>query len=167
MVERKFASTDSIGRRININKELIEGYVYRKKYPGQTLKEIAHNCQYTLENDKPDTRIINVGTNIINKDSPSETVVDIMEIVDICHKHGVKDVYISAITHRPRFEDEIINTNWMVKAPDIYRGFIFIENYNITKGHIWKDRVHLNDQGTTILMNRDLFISAINGNRTA
>ena len=35
-----------------------------------------------------------------------------------CHKHGVKDVYISAIRYRPRFEDEIINTYWMVK--DVY-----------------------------------------------
>ena len=76
----------------------------------------------------------------------------------------MKDVYISAITYRPRFEDEIININWMVKAHEIYRGFIFIENYNITKRHIWKDRVNLNDQGTTILMNN--FISAINGKRT-
>ena len=157
-----------------------------------------------------------MGTNIISKNSPSEIVADIMEIVDIyhkhgakdvyisaityrprfedeimdiCHKHGVKDVYISAITYRPRFEDEIINTNWMVKdvyisaityrprfedeilntnwmvkAHEIYRDFIFIENYNITKRHIWKGRVHLKDRGTTILMNN--FILAINGKRT-
>ena len=76
--------TDSIGGRINMkdfNKELKEGYVYRKKYPGQTPKEIAHNSQYTLGNDKPDTCIINVGTNNISKNSPSEIVAHIMEIV--------------------------------------------------------------------------------------
>ena len=95
----------------DFNKELKDGYVYWEKYPGQTPKEIAHNSQY-----KQDTCIINVGTTIISKDSPSEIVVDIMAIVDMCHKHGVKDVYISAITYRPRFEDEIININWMVES---------------------------------------------------
>ena len=52
----------------------------------------------------------------------------------------------------------------MVKANEIYRCFTFIDNLNITKRHIWKDRIHLNDLGTIILMNS--FISAINGERT-
>ena len=104
-----------------------------------------------------------MGTNSISKNSPSEIVADIMEIVDISHKHGAKDVYISAITYRPRFEDEIINTNWMVKAREIYIEVLFLLRIIILR-HIWKDRVHLNDQGTTMLMNN--FISAVNGKRT-
>ena len=41
----------------------------------------------------------------------------------------------------------------MVKANETYRGFTFIDNLNITSRHLWKDRIHLNDQGTIILMN--------------
>ena len=62
--------SDSICGRINtkeFNRSLKDGYAYRKKYPGQTPKEIGHNCKFTLEHDRPDTCIIHVGTNSLKR----------------------------------------------------------------------------------------------------
>ena len=45
------------------NKCVNNGYAYRKTFPGATSKELAHYCIPTLLADKPDTCVINMGTN--------------------------------------------------------------------------------------------------------
>ena len=68
------------------NHSLKDGYAYRKKYSGQTPKEIGHNCKFSLEHDRPDTCINHMGTNTLNRDSPAEIATShLLEIVDTCH----------------------------------------------------------------------------------
>ena len=145
------------------NRSLKDGYTYRKKYPGQTPKEIGHNCKFTLEHDRPDICIIHVWTDSLDRDSPAEIATDILEIVDTCHNYGVKDVYVLSITYRPKLENAI-NTNWLAEAKEFYNGYIFIDNIYINGNHLRKNKVYLNDQGTIIL--KDNLLSAINGKRT-
>ena len=50
-----------------------------------------------LEIDNPDTVIINGGTNNLTKTNQSaeEITEEILDIVDICRKHGVKNILVS------------------------------------------------------------------------
>ena len=66
-----------------------------KPYPGGTPKELKHYCTYTFDNDKPDTVVINIGTNRIGKLEASEIAKDIGEIVTVAHNHGVNKVFVS------------------------------------------------------------------------
>ena len=61
--------------------------------------------------DKPDTCIINVGTNRLSKDDPSEIHNDIKNIVKLCHSYGVNNVYVSLITYRLQWTYSIDNGN--------------------------------------------------------
>ena len=47
--------------------------------------------------DKPDTCIINIGPNNLLRDQPHEIVAEIVNVANICHTHGVNDVYIASI----------------------------------------------------------------------
>ena len=49
--------------------------------------------------DKPDTCIINVATNRLSKDDPSEINNDIINIVKLCRSYGVNNVYVSSIAY--------------------------------------------------------------------
>ena len=77
-----------------------DGYAYRKSYPGATVKDLAHYCLLTLNEDKPDTCIINIGSKNLSRDQPHEIVAEIMNVVNICHTYGVKNVYVSLIPFR-------------------------------------------------------------------
>ena len=61
------------------------GYAYRKSYPGATVKGLAHFFLLTLNEDKPDTCIINIGSNNLSRDQPHEIVADIINVVNIYH----------------------------------------------------------------------------------
>ena len=76
------------------------GYTYRKSFPGATVKDLAHYCVLTLQEDKPDTCIINIGSNNLNRNQPADIAEEIINIVEICHKHGVNNVYVSSIPLR-------------------------------------------------------------------
>ena len=143
-----------------MNQYITNGYAYRKNFPGATPKDIAHYCLPTLIDDKPDTCIIHVGTNSLNIENPTEIVNDILNIVEICRSYGVNDIYVSGITYRENFQELVSGTNNLLRKKQLLNHFSFIENDNISAAHIWRDKLHLNENGTIVLANN--FIQRVN-----
>ena len=67
---------------------LKNGYAYRKTFPGDSVTDLARYCLVTLQEDKPEACIINIGSNNLRCDQP------IVNILNICHNHGVNDVCV-------------------------------------------------------------------------
>ena len=155
--------SDSTTSRIKMgefNKHVMNGRTFRKNFPGATPSEVAHYCTHTLEEQQPDTAIIHVGTNALQKDETCKIAEDILNIVTICKNYGVNSVLVSGITYRRQFKDKIDEINTFINARQLVNDFVFIYNGNINERDIWKDKVHLSDNGTTKLANN--FIKAIN-----
>ena len=100
----------------------------------------------------------------LHENSPQEIANDIFAIVDICHQYGVGQVYIPTITCRKNFQKEIDELNNLLRSNESFYDFKVIDNGNITNSHIWKDNIHLTDDGLGILANN--LIGALNGNNT-
>ena len=64
------------------------------------------------EQDKPDTAIINIGSNNFRGQNSHEIYKDIIKVVDIFHAHGVNDVYVSAIPLRIGNE-QVVTDNYL------------------------------------------------------
>ena len=56
-----------------------------------------------------------------------------MKIVDICHPHGVNDVYLSAIPLRTGNE-QVVTDNYL-RAKSFVHDYIWIDNGNISHSH--------------------------------
>ena len=144
------------------NSYLYNAYSYRKSFPGATVNELKHYCLLTLTEDSPDVVIIHVGTNNIKKDNPSQIAEGIFDVVNICKQFGVSSVFVSSITQRRNFQNDINNLNDILWSNELNKEYTYINNGNIEISHIWRDNIHLTDNGTKILANN--FIDAINGN---
>ena len=159
--------SSSICSRIKMrdfSKSIVNGYAYRHCHPGCNPKQMLHYCTYNLENDQPDAVIIHVGSNALGRDDSTTITNDILKIVDTCHSYGVNDVYVSGIIYRQKFLNQVYEINQILQGKLHLHDFNFISNCNINATHIWKDNLHLNDQGTKVLT--DNFTLAINGARS-
>ena len=85
-------------------------------------------------------------------------------MVNICHNHGVNDVYVSTILLRIGQEKTISEVNNFLRAKLFVHNYILIDNSNIKHNHTSRDNIHLNYKGTVVLANN--FIRAINRMRT-
>ena len=91
-----------------------------------------------------------IGANNINngKQSAKEIFKEIMDLVIKCHNHGGNDVFISGITFSPYHQSKITELNELLKANASTYNYSFIDNSDIGERHLWKDKLHLNKQGT-------------------
>ena len=74
------------------------------------------DAQKVLENNDIDSVIFNIGSNNISckhtlVQTEIEIVNNILKTVDLCHRNGVNNVYVSGITCRPEFQDKIGKVN--------------------------------------------------------
>ena len=83
-----------------------------------------------------------------------------MNIVRVCRTNDVNDIYVSGITCRRKYERKISDINNILFDNQEMNGFIYIDNNDIHYHHIWKDGVHLNNEGIVVLANN--FIKALN-----
>ena len=77
-----------------INHYILNGFTYRKSFPGVSAKDLTHHCLPTLQEDKPDSCIINVGSNDVGRMQPDNIAKHILKTVKICHQYEVNDVYV-------------------------------------------------------------------------
>ena len=96
--------------------------------------------------DKPDSCIINVGTNDIGKQDPFIIAEDIIKIVNICQEHGCNKVYISTIVYRHEYQDAVIQLNNILRAWQAFHEYKLIYNDNIDYLCISYDKIHLDDK---------------------
>ena len=143
------------------NHHVKNGYAYRKTFPGATVQDLAHYCLLTLRVDQPDVCVINIGCNNLDRDTPHDIYKGIINIVNICHHHGVNDVYVSAIPLRIGSEKAMADVNNFLRAKACFYDYFLIDNSNIQHHHISRDSTHLNYNGTILIANN--FLKAING----
>ena len=152
--------SDSHIRRINkylFNNSIIEGKAQLNSFSGATINRLDHFITPILEETQPDIVIIHVGSNdithnLINNTDAKGISKRIIDIGKKCLLYGVKEVIISSIFIKRHFE----LTRIIKKVNDHLRDecrsnkFHFIRNDNITNECLWKDRLHLNNEGTYI-----------------
>ena len=142
-------------RRDDFNKQLKSGKAFFRSFSGANAKQIQHYIIPTLTDDQPDAIIIHAGTNdIINNNSNEDKIAkDIVNIVETCKGAGINDIFVSSllVKKNPRLTAVIHRVNDLLRDYCATNGIHFINNDNVTTEHLWKDGIHLQDIGTTIL----------------
>ena len=156
--------SDSICRRFKMNqfnRFLSNKKAFMKCFPGATTNELHHYAIPTLEEQCPDIVIICAGINDLKRLKPVQIVENINSIVNLCHETGVNDIFVSAVTPMYGFQSKIDEVNNLLWLQHEQLNFMLINNDNILPHkHLWKDKVHLNDNGLTLLANN--YINALN-----
>ena len=156
---------DSIVKRIRgqeLSSYLNNKRAFIRSFPGCTAKELNCYIEPTLEREKPDSVILHVGTNNIRgNQSTKEIADDIINIGKKCERQGIR-VYISSILYRSNFYDrkKLRQVNDFLGSC-AENNFIYICNDVITQQYLWRDGIHLNNEGTNMLANN--FIDHLKG----
>ena len=143
----------SIIKRIDMkefNYYLENGKAIKRSFPGATASQINYYIEEVLNEETPDKMLINIGTNnLTHKDqTEEETAKEIWTIVNKCHEYGVNHIFVSGLTCRPTYQRNIDEINKLLYNNAGRYGYTFIDNSDIERRHLWKDQLHLNDQGT-------------------
>ena len=140
------------------NRLIVNGTAIKRAYGGATTSRLKYYVNAAINIDKPDTIIINGGTNNFTKtnQTPEEISNEIFEIVEMCKRGGLKHIFVSSITCRPSYQLQINEVNKLLEKNAGYYGYDYIDNVNIGETHLRNDGVHLNNQGITILANNFL-----------
>ena len=140
------------------NKHIKNGYAIKRSYPGIHWHIISSFIDY-----KPDSVIINIGTNNLTKkrlQREEEICADILKIVEKCQEYGVNEIYVSGLTCRPKFQEKIEKINGILRVNANTHDYTFIDNSNITRNHLRDDGLHLLEKGNILLANN--FLSYLN-----
>ena len=143
----------SIINRIDIsefNRHVRRGVAIKRPFSGAVASQVYYYVDEVLEEEELDRIIINVGTNNLSKkrQTAEETAMEIIEIVEKCHDHGINEIFVSGITCRPQYQEQILKINKILKDNAGGYYYTFIDNSDIVERHLWKDNLHLNKQGT-------------------
>ena len=144
---------ESLIKRIDMNEFnewLDKGTAIKRCFPGATASQLNYYIEEVLNEDDIEKIIINIGTNNLSKkhQTEEEIVMEILEIVKKCHAYGVSEIYISGITLRPAYQIKVDQINKLLHEYADEFNYKFIDNSDIQRRHLWKDLLHLNDQGT-------------------
>ena len=137
--------------RREFNQYLRTGTAIKRSYPGATASQLKYYIDEVLNEENIDQIIINIGTNNLSKKQQpeEETVKEIIEIVTKCrHNYGINKIFVSGLTYRPRYSKQVNKINTLLRQNAVSHDYKFIGNSNISEKHLWKDQLHLNDQGT-------------------
>ena len=161
---------DSHGKRIRrkeFNKYLVNANAHIKSFPGATAKHLNHYVIPALHDEKPDAAVIMVGTNDINRNNKiqqdeKEIAEEIINVGRKCRESGVNEIFISSITcQRNAFSSNKIKlVNESLKDMCVREHFIYICHESIKQNHLYRDGIHLLEEGTNILSNN--IITSIN-----
>ena len=162
--------SDSIPKGIRtweFNKYVKSGSARIKSFPGTTTKQLRdfHSIP-TLQEEKPDIVIIHSGINYLlstkeNAMSEEEICGELMDMGIKCKEYNVETVFISGITYCRKIDKKRLDRmNKILKEESEKHGFIYIDNGKINGLHVWKDGIHLNENGKILLANN--FIDSVN-----
>ena len=139
-----------------MNESIVNGYAVKRAFGGATASRLNYYIHATLNEDKPDTVIIDAGTNNLTKKNQTaeEITTEIIDIVKTCKSRGVNTIFVSSMTCRPLHQIKINQINEVLKHHAGIYDDEFIDNNCIRNEHLRKDGVHLNKQGINILANK-------------
>ena len=125
-----------------------------KSIPGATTKGMKHHIKGCLEDNSPDSVILHVGTNNLkNKASAEDITNDIMDVAIFIWNEKTS-VYVSGLTVRnDRLNDKGKNVNSLLKRRCEEEKICFVGNTKINVAMLNNSGQHLNERGTTRLVN--------------
>ena len=132
--ERKIAIvSSSITKPIDMvefKELLLNDIAVKRAFGGATASQLNHFIRATLTEDRPETVIINVGTNNMTKkrQTAKETASEIIEIVKTFKNKGVSKVYVSSITYRHLYQDKTHHIDELLKQNATSYNYSFIDN---------------------------------------
>ena len=137
----------------DFNHELNDANAIKRSFAGCTTTRMKYYAKEVLEEVHPDTIILHIGGNdLSNPNSTAKNVLEeIINIIKMCRNGRVNDIIVSAITTRPACQEKIDELNKLLKNNANTHNYIFCDNSNIQRNHLWKDKVHLNNEGMTLL----------------
>ena len=129
-----------------------------KSIPGATTKGLKHHIKGCLEDNSLDSIILHVGTNNLkNKESVEDIANDIMDTAIFVKKEKT-NVFVSGLTDRNnRLNDKGKSVNSLLKRRCDEEKICFVDNTNINVGMLNNSGLHLNERGTTRLVNNFCF----------
>ena len=123
-------------------------------------KQLNYYANPTLVDD---TVIVHIGSNDITKFNYSKVDVEDLaqRIIDVgkkCKSYGVNNIAISSILVRKNYDvNEVIKkVNNLLKTLCLEQGFTFICNSAIAREMLWRDGLHLTNEGKNMLSNNFL-----------
>ena len=125
----------SIAQRINLrqlNRCVEDKTIIKACYPGATVSKATYYMKPPIEEEKLDIVLLNIGTNNLTKErqTEEETVGEILLMVNECRNHGVNEIFVSGITVRHAYTNELNNINRMLRQK-AGNSYTFIDNSNI------------------------------------
>ena len=109
----------------------------------------------TLHKDQPDVVLLHIGSNDINNQTKDKTDTEKLtgDIINIGKSCIDLVVVISSVLPKTNIPLTrlIRQVNDSLREQCVLNGFGFISNDNISRTHLWKDGIHLEDLGTNIL----------------
>ena len=169
---RTYSEATKFGKKICVigdsNLNRIEGIILQKSvnrgkthfnvFRGATFKRLNHYILPTLHEDQPDVLLLHICSNDINNQTKDKINIEKQteEIINIgksCIELGVKEVIISSILPKNiiALTCLIQQVNDSLREQCVLNGFGFISNDNISRTHLWKDGIKLEDLGTNSL----------------
>ena len=144
----------------NFNNALNDGKAIKRSHSGCTTSRMKYYVKEVLEEEHPDTIILQIGGNdLSNRNSTEQFIVsEIINIVNLCRNGGVNEIIVSSITPRPEHQTKLDEVNRLLKANAYAHNYVFSDNSNIHPSDLWKDNVHLNNRGILLLTNNYLDI---------
>ena len=118
-----------------------------------------HSPFPTLHEETPDVVILHAGINDFlsrqrNKIPDKDIAKEFINIGQTCMKAGVKTVFVSSIVYCDRVEwNRIEKINEEIKILCAENNFVYIDNESVKSIHLWRDDIHLNEDGKDIIAN--------------
>jgi lysophospholipase L1-like esterase len=134
-----------------------------QRWPGGKVEHIKNYIKTHLEKEKPDTVMIQIGGNDLQRgdrrDPATITSIanDIIETAQICRANDVQHIFVGGVTVRkPRWTWDICKAlNNSLEGQCRLRDFNFISNTDISPHDLY-DGVHLNESGVSKMANNML-----------
>ena len=84
----------------------------KRSFPGCTASQLRDCVKPSLEEERPDTTIIHVGTNHLTKTNQAEEEIfnEIM-MVKVCRNGDVNKIYVPSLICRPSYQERINGIN--------------------------------------------------------
>ena len=126
---------------------------------GATTKAMKHHVTGCLEDESPDEILLHHGTNDLRNDKMSaEKIAEDIVNVALTAKNDTNSVYVSGITIRKdKYDKKRKEVNKNLQKLCNNNNLFYIDNENINLGMLNKSGLHLNEYGTTQLVNNFCF----------
>ena len=129
-----------------------------RSIPGTTTKGMIHHVKGCLEDTSTDFIILHHGTNCLNGNSTSEEIADKILNLGASIKSSKNQVLVSGLVIRKdKLDNKGNEVNELLENKCGIRQLSFIDNKNISLGMLNKSGIHLNEYGTTRLVNNFCF----------